>query len=569
MNKRFLVVDDEKSLRFTFERFLSARGYMVDTACDYAEALSLVGKNVYNVIVADILLGGETGIDLLRQLRAQEVLCPVVMVTGFPNVKTASESVRLGAFDYLTKPVLKEDLLRVADAALKHQEAVTLDYQRRQNLEKIFDTVHEGLYSVDCDGQILESNEVARKLCGFTEDCVGSRYVEQSQRCSGRCHAGIRSALAEGREVVTGPIECLHIEQPAQVVTLAALPLRGNDDGQIGALVVIKGRQSQTEFSEDEFSEELVSEGQFHKLVGNSTVMQDMYRLLQDLASVPTTTLIVGESGTGKELVAESLHYLGCRASKPLVKVNCAALPDNLLESELFGHVRGAFTGAVKDREGRLKMADGGTLFLDEIGDISAGLQLRLLRVLQEKEFERVGSSQTIKVDVRIVAATNQDLAEQVRLGEFREDLYYRLKIVPVNVPPLRKRRGDIELLTKHFITSFNQQFGKSITGVSDQVSELLESYHWPGNVRELQHVFEHAFVRCRGSQIIIDSLPPELSKLMHSSSESVQNCEREPLRIRAALEKTDYNKAKAARLLGIDRKTLYRKLEKYQISLT
>lgn len=560
MDKRFLVVDDEECLRFTFERFLLARGYCVETASDYQEALVMVADNDYDVIIADILLGGETGIDLLRQLRAQKVLCPVVMVTGFPNVETASESVRLGAFDYLTKPVLKDDLLKVAAAAVKHRDSVAQDCQRRENLENIFDTVNEGLYSIDCDSNILESNEIARRTCGLTEDCIGSNYMEQTQRCSGRCHASIGTALAEGKEVVVGPIECLHIERPEQVVTLAALPLRGKDDVQVGALVVIKGGQSLAELPDDQNDG-----GQFRRLVGESKAMREMYRLLEDLVSVPTTTLIVGESGTGKELVAESLHYQGCRASKPLIKVNCAALPDNLLESELFGHVRGAFTGAMKDRVGRLQLADGGTLFLDEIGDISAGMQLRLLRVLQEKEFELVGSSQTVKVDVRIVAATNQDLAEKVRLGEFREDLYYRLRIVPVHVPPLRKRHGDISLLVNHFVARFNCEFGKSIIGVDDQVLEQLKNYHWPGNVRELQHVLEHAFVRCRENQISIDCLPPELFHLTSAAAAG----EREPLRIKAALKKTAYNKTKAAQLLGIDRKTLYRKLEKYQITLT
>jgi transcriptional regulator with PAS, ATPase and Fis domain len=307
---------------------------------------------------------------------------------------------------------------------------------------------------------------------------------------------------------------------------------------------------------------------QFHKIIGKSDRMQDVYSLIELLTDVETTVLITGESGTGKELVAEALHYKGNRSSNELVKVNCSALSENLLESELFGHVKGSFTGAIKDKVGRFQTADGGTIFIDELADISPKIQVELLRVLQEKEFERVGDSKTIKVDVRVVAATNQDLAEKVKLGEFREDLYYRLNVMKIIMPPLRERREDIPLLIDHFIHKFNNKFGKEITTVTSDVQDILMQYSWPGNVRELEHTLEHAFILCRQSTITIHHLPPELKT--YSTREVIDRSDGkadDPAAIRQALEKTAWNKSKAASLLGISRRSIYRKIEEFNIT--
>ena len=250
----------------------------------------------------------------------------------------------------------------------------------------------------------------------------------------------------------------------------------------------------------------------FHRLlIGKSEAMQAIYDLIDSLADLRTTVLITGESGTGKELVAEALHYAGCRRDQALVKVNCSALAETVLESELFGHVRGAFTGATHDRAGRFAKADGGTMFLDEIGDLSPLLQQKLLRVLQEKEFERVGDSTPIKVDVRIIAATNRDLKALVAGGAFREDLYYRLKVVELKLPPLRARRLDIPLLVDFFLKEFSAEFNKAIDGVSAEVMELFLDYPWPGNVRELRHVIEHACILSRQTTLTLADLPADL----------------------------------------------------------
>ncbi|RME41178.1 MAG: sigma-54-dependent Fis family transcriptional regulator, partial [Deltaproteobacteria bacterium] len=298
--------------------------------------------------------------------------------------------------------------------------------------------------------------------------------------------------------------------------------------------------------------------------------MQKLYKLIHSLASVDTTVLVTGESGTGKELVAEALHRMGDRSKGPLIKFNCAALPENLLESELFGHVKGAFTGAVSNKIGRFQKASGGTIFLDEIGDISPAMQVRLLRVLQEKTIERVGDSTPVKVDVRIVAATNKDLLEKVQTGEFREDLYYRLNVVNLRLPPLRERDGDLELLVAFFIDKFNARFGKQIQGVSEQVMTIFRNYSWPGNVRELEHALEHAFVLCDENLISTSHLSADLLEKCRANpvapTSSTRSFRDDKEAIIEALERAGGNKTRAAQLLGMSRRTIYRKIQEYGI---
>ncbi len=306
-----------------------------------------------------------------------------------------------------------------------------------------------------------------------------------------------------------------------------------------------------------------------HNIISNSKKMLEIYDLIEDLSVVNTTVLIIGESGTGKELIAEALHYLGNRKEMPIVKVNCAALSDELLESELFGHVKGAFTGAVNDRIGRFSKADGGTIFLDEIGDISSKMQLRLLRVLQESTFERVGDSSSTKVNVRVVAATNKNLRNRVKQGSFREDLFYRLKVVELIVPPLKERKEDIPLLTDHFLQMYNKKFNKDIKSISQDALNILMSYSWPGNIRELQHTIEHAFVISKKPTIEINNLPAELKNLEKSREvylEEQKDDHDERETIVNALIKTGWNKTKAAKLLQLDRKTIYLKVKKFNI---
>jgi len=356
--------------------------------------------------------------------------------------------------------------------------------------------------------------------------------------------------------------ECRSPEGKIRIINVTSTPVNEEDGTVSGAVAVIR---DETHLAALELA--LQKRGRFQGIVGASVPMQRVYTLIEALADVPTTVLINGESGTGKELVASALHSSGSRASKPLVKINCSALSESLLESELFGHVRGAFTGAIADRVGRFQRAHGGTLFLDEIGDISHAVQMRLLRVLQESEFERVGESIPIKVDVRIIAATNQNLAEKVRQGTFRQDLYYRLNVVRLVLPALTEHLDDLEQLVAHFITKYNGKFGRDICGVSDDVMEMFRSHSWPGNVRELEHAVEHAAVLCKTDIIMVRDLPQELidsvpSRVKNDSAGTIpaqtpQKC----LTLEEALDIASGNKSRAAELLGISRRTLYRHL--------
>jgi len=314
-------------------------------------------------------------------------------------------------------------------------------------------------------------------------------------------------------------------------------------------------------------------------LVGKSPQMLKIYDLIETVAQTDTTVLVNGENGTGKELVANAIHLQSPRKKGPFIKVNCAALPETLLETELFGHEKGAFTGAIRQRKGRFEMADGGTLFLDEIGDVSPGVQVKLLRVLQEKQFERVGGNETLAVDVRLICATQRDLKEEIRKGNFREDLYYRLNVVPITLPPLRERREDILLLAEHFVDKFSKKMGKEIAGLSEDAKALLLRYPFPGNIRELENMLERAIALIKGKIIQPEDLPDEVC----GQPSSIQDvCKRirgsKPLAsatklfekeyIQSVLEKTKGKKGQAADMLGISRKTLWEKIKELEIEI-
>ena len=433
--------------------------------------------------------------------------------------------------------------------------------RHRSRLRAIFSSVKDAIITIDTDMVVAEANKASEKICGLApEEITGKILTDCSTQCNKHCHEVIKEALGSKITIREYQIKCSHSRRPQQRVIVTSSPLMNRDDKFIGSVVVIRDI---TKLSTLE--RELSERYQFQKIIGKSRKMKDLYGLLTDLADLDTIVLITGESGTGKSLAAKALHYSGSRALKPLVTVNCSALSESLLESELFGHIKGAFTGAIKDARGRFQSAQGGTILLDEIGDVSPRIQLKLLRALEEREFERVGESVPIKVDARVIACTNRVLKEKVRLGEFREDLYYRLKVVEVTLPPLRKRLEDIPLLVEHFCNAFNERFQKKIQGLSDEVLNVFMSYSWPGNVRELEHSIEHAFVLCRGPIISLDHIPAEIRKYSGIKKSIRENRFMEgPEEIRTVLDKTDWNKAKAARILGIDRSTLYRKIHKY-----
>ena len=430
--------------------------------------------------------------------------------------------------------------------------------QNRRNLEAIFRSVNDAIITVDKNMHIIAANDATREICGMDpQEIVGQKFDQVNRYCAQSCYEALKEILGTAKTIKDYRLECRKQTRPHQIVTISSSPLRDNTDKNIGTVLVIRDLTRVAEMEG-----ELRARYNLHNMVGKSHQMQSIFHLLDELMNTDTTVLITGETGTGKELIAKALHYGGVRAAKPMVTVNCSALPENLLESELFGHVRGAFTGASKDRVGRFQAAHGGTLFLDEVGDITPNLQLKLLRVLQEKTFERVGDSTTYPVDVRVIAATNCDLKKKVSLGEFREDLYYRLKVLEIALPPLRERREDIPLLINHFLTLFNKSYNKSIEGISQDALRIFMIYPWPGNVRELQHAIEHAFVLCNSPTITLEHLPVEIKD--YSLQEVPAPADRpkisalQPPDILQALVKTGWNKAKAARLLGISRPTLY-----------
>jgi len=457
--KQVLIVDDEPNLRKILAAQLSRDGYDVLLAEDGEQGLSLLREHHIDLVVTDLKMPKVDGMTLLREALRESPTLPIVMITAHGTVDTAVEALKIGAFDYLTKPFDKDEVRQVVAKALKTRA--------------------------------LADEEATSEA----KDVPGARFG----------------------------------------------------------------------------------------IIGQSAGLTDLYAVLERVADSPTTVLITGESGTGKELVARALHDHSARRAKPFIKVNCAAIPKELIESELFGYERGAFTGAVSSKPGRFELAHGGTLFLDEIGEIPVEMQVKLLRALQESEFERVGGIKTIRVDVRLVAATNRDLKKLISQSAFREDLFYRLNVVSLRLPALRERTSDIPLLVEHFLSKFNERLKKHVTGVEPEALDLLSAYGWPGNIRELENVMERAVLFCDGQKLRADDLPGELrgpggslapqsdapAADMNLPSEgglkehvkvAMSRLERDL--VSRALKQTNGNVTHAARLLKISRKGLQLKMK-------
>jgi PAS domain S-box-containing protein len=590
-NARILIVDDEASIRLTFEMFLAREGYgPITTASTFEEALLAIRDHEFDLIISDIVLEGARGTDLLRKIREAGLQCPVVMVTGFPNLDSAAEALRYGAFDYVSKPVNKETLLRFVRNALRHWELekekkqlIRENERYKRYMEAIFSSVRDAIVTIDNDLNIVQLNNTAKNWMGYDESNPFTNIKSLPEDMGKSCLQEAIQALKNQKEVRDHHFECRQADNNIRMISLNASPLQDEQDEFSGVVIVAR------DITLPELDKNSIIRNQFHGYVGSSQVMQSVYKLIENVGKVDTAVLITGESGTGKELAAEALHAESPRRDMSLIKVDCAAISEDLLESELFGHKKGAFTGADRDRPGRLLQADHGTLFLDEIGDISPRMQLRLLRFLQEKTFTPVGQDTPIKVDVRVIAATNVNLIEKVRAGNFREDLYYRLKVVEINLPPLRDRKGGIPLLAYHFLSMFRDQLKRNIHGISDQAMKALSCYYWPGNVRELRHMIERACVLCEGPIISLKHFPEEiLSQQMqqntiadltsdHTSEQAPQSTTvvntslllpyiSEKDELIDALKRARGNKSKAARMLNVDRSTLYRKMQRLGI---
>ena len=432
----------------------------------------------------------------------------------------------------------------------------------------VLDSLSDGVITVDEQGEITSFNRAAERLTGWSrEEVLGRPCAEvlATDRADDVCW------LAETRRAGSG-----RVDRPSSIrdrdgrrlaVRVSTAVLR-ETDGRVGGVVATLRALSKAEPR----SESPAEKRTVGYIIGRSPAMEQLFQLVPQFAQSSSTILIEGASGTGKELFARAIHDLSPRRDRTFVAVNCGALPDTLLESELFGYKAGAFTDARQDKPGRFALADGGTIFLDEVGDVSPAMQIKLLRVLQERVFEPLGSIESVKVDVRVIAATNQDLGELVRKGEFREDLYYRINIVRLQLPPLRERREDIPLLVDHFVEKFNRLQGKRIADVSDDVLAILMAHDFPGNIRELENILEYAFVLCRGGRIEPEHLPPSLRERPWLAGagrrKGLTLRDLETLHIRDALRRCRGNRAEAARELGIDPSTLFRKLKSLRIQV-
>ena len=435
-------------------------------------------------------------------------------------------------------------------------------------LHLIFDSIADAIFTVDSEGTITSFNRAGEEMTGYRRDEVIGRScssIFRSDRCEGSCP--LRETIDTGERSHNQEAKIITRSGQPLPISISTAALRAEGGRIVGGVEMFHDIRLVTELRK-----QVEKSYVFEDIVSKSHHMKRLFETLPLVAGSQSTVLIEGESGTGKELVARAIHNLGPRRDGPFVAINCAAVPDTLIESELFGYKKGAFTDAKEDKPGRFALAKGGTLFLDEIGDLSKQMQVKLLRVLQEKEYEPLGSTQTVKTDARVIASTNRNLAQDVTSRRFRQDLYYRLNVVRMELPPLRQRKEDIPLLVQHFIDRFNTLQGRRITGCSERVLSALMRYSFPGNIRELENAIEHAFVVCIDTTIQMDDLPRHI--LDDLASEGPKSfADKHPLEdaemqaILSRLEENDYNRTKTARDLGISRNTLWRKMKKYGIA--
>ena len=446
--------------------------------------------------------------------------------------------------------------------------------EQRNKVQAVLDSIAEGVFTVDRGGHITSLNRTAERILGYpAEEVLGqsSQELFPPEICGP--DSPLQETLQAGRQIRDREVTVTDRHGKTIPLSLSTGPFRDEAGTTLGAVCTLR------DLGEIErIAEERRSRTPFVGIIGKHPKIREIFDLVDMIKDSDSTVLLQGESGTGKGLFAHALHSLSPRHGSPFVKVSCAALPETLLESGLFGHEKGAFTGAIKDRKGRFELADKGTIFLDEIGDLSLSVQVKLLRVLQEQEFERIGGTQTIQVDVRVIAATHRDLRQLMREGRFREDLFYRLNVIPIHIPPLRERKADIPLLVEFLLDRFATKGKGKTTTISPRTMTILMEHDWPGNVRELENVLEHAMVCSRGSLIEPDALPrslltlqsplgPESARIKRPAGSSAPTPASEKQRILRVLESSRWSRGLAAVHLGIDRTTLWRKMRRLGIS--
>jgi len=430
----------------------------------------------------------------------------------------------------------------------------------------ILDSIADGVFTVDLDWRITSFNAAAERITGMSRDEAVGRFCAEVFRatvCEESCV--LRRTMESGEQVINEEISIVRSDGETIPVSISTALLRDAGGEIVGGVETFRDLSVIAELRR-----ELSASRTFHDIISKDHRMFDLFDIMPDLAESESTVLIVGESGTGKELFARAVHNLSPRSSGPIVTVNCGALPDTLLEAELFGYRAGAFTDARRDKPGRFALASGGTIFLDEIGDVSPATQVKLLRVLQERVYEPLGATESVKADVRVIAATNRDLEAMVEEGTFRRDLYYRINVVRLRIPPLRERREDIPLLIDHFIGRFNRLRGRAVSGVTADAMSILMGHDYPGNVRELENIIEHAFVLCRSGMIGMRHLPDRFRRdegARHSAG-AASLAELEGRFLIEALKRNGWNRERTARELGMHKTTLWRKVRRLGIEL-
>ncbi|MDX9787673.1 MAG: sigma 54-interacting transcriptional regulator [Desulfobacterales bacterium] len=450
-----------------------------------------------------------------------------------------------------------------------------------QYWKTVVNTIQDGVMIVNPDGTIISINKGFENISGYTHDEIVGQSCAMLQ-CSAceiarqgeSCHWCVMFRKGELRKQ-----KCLLTRKDGRNVHILknASVLKDSQGNIIGAVETITDITDlmDKEMQIETIRRELEAEDRFHGMIGSTLSMKQVFELIENASQSDAPVILYGESGTGKELMARAIHEAGCRSNGPYIKVNCAALNESLLESELFGHVKGAYTGAHRSREGRFEAASGGDIFLDEIGDLPLSIQVKLLRVLEENVIERVGDHSPINVDVRIISATNRDLPQLIARGDFREDLYYRINVIPIHVPPLRERMEDIPLLARLFFSRIQLKSGKTIHGISDKALEALMKYEWPGNIRELKSAFEFAFVSCQEKIIEPHHLPPNIFYGSLTQKKDIQKKETGDLltlndikkqRLTEALRIADGNQSETARLLGISRTSVWNQMKRFGI---
>ena len=435
-----------------------------------------------------------------------------------------------------------------------------------QYINTILDSIADGVFTVDLDWKITSFNSAAERITGVSKDEAIGQYcwdVFRANICQSNC--AMRKTLETKKEIINQQIDILSSEGKKIPISISSAILKDENGKVLGGVETFRDLSAF-----EELRKEIYKKYTFEDIISKNYKIQQIFEILPDIAESDSTVLIQGPSGSGKELFARAIHNLSTRKNGPFVAVGCGALPDTLLESELFGYVKGAFTDARKDKPGRFSLAQKGTLFLDEIGDISPSVQVKLLRVLQEKEFEPLGGTTPIKADVRIISATNKDINKLVKQGIFREDLYYRINVIVIELPPLNERREDIPILIDHFINKFNIRIGRNVEGVSDEVIDILLNYDFPGNIRELENLIERAVVLRRGAVIEVHHLPKEMIEISKRRIRLYQKTGQlkrsEANLILETLKKNNWHRALTAKELGINKSTLWRKMKKYGI---